>query len=70
MSDEQKSGPTIIRMAAIDDMIEDIRFKGQVMARTNKLESGVMGAGLIGFGVGFVLSLVLVILPVFLIGGI
>ena len=70
MSDEQKSVPTIIRMAALDDMIEDIRFKGQVMARTNKLESGVMGAGLIGFGVGFVLSLVLVILPVFLIGGI
>ena len=70
MSDEQKSGPTIIRMAAINDMIEDIRFKGQIMARTNKLESGVMGAGLTGFAVGFALVLVLVLLPVFLIGGI
>ncbi|MDD4127004.1 MAG: tetrahydromethanopterin S-methyltransferase subunit F [Methanomicrobium sp.] len=70
MSDEQKSGPTVIRMAAINDMIEDIRYKGQIMARTNKLESGIMGAGLVGFGVGFALVLVLVLLPVFLLGGI
>ena len=70
MSDEQKSGPTVIRMAAINDMIEDIRYKGQIMARTNKLESGVMGSGLVGFGVGFALVLVLVLLPVFLLGGI
>jgi len=69
MSDEQKSGPTIIRMAAIEDMVKDIRYKGQIMARTNKLESGVMGAGLVGFAVGVALSLVLVIAPVFLMGG-
>ncbi|MDD3977348.1 tetrahydromethanopterin S-methyltransferase subunit F [Methanomicrobium antiquum] len=70
MSDEEKSGPTIIRMAAIEDMVDDIRFKSQILARTNKLESGIMSAGLTGFGIGVAISLVLVLLPVFLIGGI
>jgi len=69
MSDEEKSGPAIIRMVAIEDMIKDIRYKGQIMARTNKLESGIMGAGLIGFGFGIALSLVLTLAPVFLMGG-
>ena len=70
MSDEEKSGPAIIRMAAIEDMVTDIRYKGQVMARTNKLESGIMGGGLVGFAVGVALSLVLTLAPVFLMGGI
>ncbi|MBP2133995.1 tetrahydromethanopterin S-methyltransferase subunit F [Methanomicrobium sp. W14] len=70
MSDEEKSGPAIIRMAAIDDMIEDMRYKGQIMARTNKLESGIMGAGITGFAIGLILSLLLVLVPVFLMGGV
>ncbi|WOF15344.1 tetrahydromethanopterin S-methyltransferase subunit F [Methanoplanus sp. FWC-SCC4] len=70
MSDEEKSGPSIIRMAAIDDMMADMRYKGQVMSRTNKLESGIMDSGLTGFMVGFFVSLVLVLAPVFLMGGI
>ena len=32
-------------MVAIDRMVEQIRYKGQILARTNKTESGVMGFG-------------------------
>ena len=70
MSDEENSGPATIRMAAIKDMMEDIEFKAQVMARTNKLESSIMTSGGVGFGIGLIISLVLVLAPVFLMGGI
>ena len=70
MSDEENSGPATIRMAAIKDMMDNIEFKAQVMARTNKLESGIMDSGGVGFGLGMIISLVLVLAPVFLMGGI
>ena len=70
MSDEEKSGPTIIRTAAIDDMVADMRYKGQVLARTNKLESGVMDSGVVGFMFGLLIMLALTIVPVFLMGGV
>jgi tetrahydromethanopterin S-methyltransferase subunit F len=62
MADETKAaGP--IRMAAIENMMNDIRYKAQVMARTNKLESGIIDSGLVGFGIGLLLMLVLVVVP-------
>jgi len=63
MSDEKKSGP--IRMAAIDAIMTDIKYKGQILARTNKLESGIMGSGIIGFTIGLAVALILVV-PVLL----
>lgn len=51
-------------MAAIDKMVDDIRYKGQILARTNKVESALSGNGLLGFGVGLGLSLVLILGPV------
>jgi len=66
VSDEKKSGP--IRMAAIDAMMADMKYKGQILARTNKLESGIMGAGIIGFAIGLAFALILVV-PVILMGG-
>ena len=68
MSDEEKKS-TLIRMAAIDDMIEDLRYKGQIMARTNKLESGVMSGGLLGLAIGIGLSFVFVFIPWFVLSG-
>lgn len=50
-------------MAAIDGIMSDIRRKAQIIARTNKLESGVMDSGVIGFAIGLILTLVLVVLP-------
>jgi len=67
VSDEKKSGP--IRMAAIDAMMTDMKYKGQILARTNKLESGIMDSGIIGFAIGLAFALILVV-PVILLGGI
>ncbi|NLV26752.1 MAG: tetrahydromethanopterin S-methyltransferase subunit F [Methanomicrobiales archaeon] len=66
MSEEKKSGP--IRMAAIEAMVSDMKYKGQILARTNKLESGIMNSGMIGFSIGLAFALVLVV-PVVLLGG-
>ena len=55
-------------MAAINEMMADVRYKAQIMARTNKLESGIMDSGIIGFAIGLIISMVLVVLPVFLLG--
>jgi tetrahydromethanopterin S-methyltransferase subunit F len=61
--DEKKSGS--VRMAAIEAMVSDIKYKGQILARTNKLESGVMDSGLIGFAIGLAVALLMVV-PVLL----
>jgi tetrahydromethanopterin S-methyltransferase subunit F len=61
--EEQKSGP--VRMAAIEGMVYDIKYKGQILARTNKFESGVMGSGVVGFAIGLAVALLLVV-PVLL----
>ncbi len=65
--EEQKSGGPI-RMAAINQMMAEIRYKAQILARTNKLESGIMDSGIIGFAIGLVISMILVVLPVFFMG--
>jgi len=61
--DEKKSGP--VRMAAIEGMVSNIRYKGQILARTNKLESGIMDSGLVGFAIGLAVALLMVV-PVLL----
>jgi tetrahydromethanopterin S-methyltransferase subunit F len=52
-----------IRMVAIDNMVESIRYKAQLIARSNKTDSAMMTTGLMGFLTGFVIALVLVVLP-------
>jgi tetrahydromethanopterin S-methyltransferase subunit F len=53
-----------VRMVAIDGMVENIRYKGQILARTNKVDSAVTGSGLVGFTAGLVFALVFILLPV------
>lgn len=50
-------------MAAIDAMVENIRYKAQILARTNKLDSAIMSTGLIGFAVGLVFALIFIVVP-------
>ena len=50
-------------MVAIDTMVENIRYKAQIIARSNKTESAMMTSGLMGFLTGFVIALVFVVLP-------
>ncbi len=51
-------------MAAIESLVEDIRYRGQLIARNQKLESGVGATGVIGFVIGFVIVMATVLIPV------
>jgi tetrahydromethanopterin S-methyltransferase subunit F len=48
--------------------VENIRYKSQILARTNKVDSAVSAAGLIGFVAGLLTALILIVLPVLLVG--
>jgi len=54
-------------MVAIDNMVEDIRYKAQILARTNKLDSAVTANGVIGFMAGLLTALVLILVPALLV---
>ncbi|PKL69765.1 MAG: tetrahydromethanopterin S-methyltransferase subunit F [Methanomicrobiales archaeon HGW-Methanomicrobiales-1] len=67
MAEEAKStGP--IRMVAIENMVENIRYKSQILVRTNKIDSAVTASGLVGFVAGLLLALILIIVPALLVG--
>ncbi|BBL67555.1 tetrahydromethanopterin S-methyltransferase subunit F [Methanoculleus chikugoensis] len=63
-----QAGP--IRMTAINNMMNSIRYKAQILARTTKLESGIMGKGIIGFAIGLLVVLLLIVIPALLLGAI
>jgi len=64
--DAKNTGP--VRMVAIENMVENIRYKSQILARTNKIDSAVSATGLIGFSAGLLLALILILLPALLVG--
>jgi tetrahydromethanopterin S-methyltransferase subunit F len=65
MAEETKAaGP--VRMVAIDNMIENIRYKSQILARTNKMDSAVTATGVIGFVLGLLCALILIVVPALL----
>lgn len=51
-------------MAIIETLVEDIRYRGQLIARNQKLESGVGATGTIGVVIGFVIVMLTVLVPV------
>jgi len=55
-------------MAAMESLVEDIRFRGQLIARNQKLESGVGATGVIGFTIGFVIVMLAVLVPPLVMG--
>ena len=59
MADENTDGS--VRMTAITEMVDQMSYKGQILARTNKLESSIMDSGIIGFGVGLLIALFMII---------
>ena len=62
---------SIIRMVPINKMVDNIRYKGQILARTNKVDSAISSSGIVGFAAGLVLALVLILVPVLiLLGGV
>jgi len=67
MAEEAKAtGP--IRMVPIENMVENIRYKSQILARTNKIDSAVSAAGVFGFVAGLLTALILILVPVLLVG--
>ena len=64
--DAKNTGP--VRMVAIENMVENIRYKSQILARTNKIDSAVSASGVVGFMAGILCALILILLPVFLVG--
>ncbi|HOB18850.1 MAG TPA: tetrahydromethanopterin S-methyltransferase subunit F [Candidatus Methanoculleus thermohydrogenotrophicum] len=62
----QTAGP--IRMTAINKMMDSIRYKAQILARTNKLESGIMATGILGFAIGLIIVMLLILVPVIALG--
>ncbi len=67
MAEEEKKAAGPIRMVAIDNTVESIRYKAQILARTNKLESGIIDTGIIGFAFGLFIAIVLIVVPAFLV---
>jgi tetrahydromethanopterin S-methyltransferase subunit F len=55
------AGP--IRMVAIDRMVENMRYKAQLIARSNKFDSAMSEMGVVGFAVGLFIALVLIVVP-------
>jgi tetrahydromethanopterin S-methyltransferase subunit F len=64
--------PTVLEpnMPMIDAIVEDVRYKGQLLARETKLSSGVMSTVSVGFAIGFVLAVVMMLGPFAFMGGI
>ena len=56
-------------MPMIDAIVEDIRYKGQLLARETKLSSGVLATVSVGFAIGFVLAILMMLGPFAFLGG-
>lgn len=54
---------------AFDKLLEDIRYKGQLIARNQKLDSGV-ASGFSGLVIGFAFAILMIGLPIIIQGGI
>ena len=61
--EEAKVAAGPIRMVAIDRMVENMRYKSQLIARSNKFDSAISEMGLIGFAIGLFVALVLIVVP-------
>jgi tetrahydromethanopterin S-methyltransferase subunit F len=54
-------------MVAIENMVENIRYKAQILARTNKLDSGISASGVVGFMAGLLIAVILILVPALLV---
>lgn len=73
MAEEEygKGVPTILnpQMGYIEATVEDIRYRAQLIARNQKLDSGVATTGVTGFIAGFIFILIVaVVLPIMIWG--
>jgi len=57
------------RPQLFQDLVDDIKWKSQLLARETKLSSGVMSTVSMGFAIGFVLAILMMIGPFFVFQG-
>jgi len=57
------------RLPLFQDQVDDIKYKAQLLARETKLSSGVLATVSMGFAIGFVLAVLLMIGPFFVFQG-
>jgi tetrahydromethanopterin S-methyltransferase subunit F len=65
--EEAKVAAGPIRMFAIESMVENIRYKSQILARTNKMDSAVSATGVVGFVLGLLCAMILIVVPALLV---
>jgi tetrahydromethanopterin S-methyltransferase subunit F len=65
-----KGVPMVVNpsLVVFDKLVVDIRYKGQLIARNQKLDSGV-GTGLKGVVIGFIFAVIMIGLPIIAKGG-
>ena len=56
-------------MPMVDAIVEDVRYKGQLLARETKLSSGVLSTVSVGFAIGVVLAILMMLGPFAFMGG-
>jgi len=63
--------PSVVEppMGMFDDIVDDIKYKAQLLARETKLSSGVLATVSMGFAIGFILAIVMMIGPFFVFQG-
>lgn len=76
MADEQEiiygqGIPKVIdpRVPMFQDVVEDIKYKSQLLARETKLSSGVLATVSMGFAIGFILAIAMMLGPFFVFKG-
>ena len=57
-------------MPMVDAIVEDVKYKGQLLARETKLSSGVLATVSVGFAIGFILAILMMLGPFAFMGGI
>ena len=57
------------RLPLFQDQVDDIKYKAQLLARETKLSSGVLATVSMGFAIGFVLAILMMIGPFFIFQG-
>jgi len=61
--------PSVNDTAMFKDLIDDIKWKAQLLARETKLSSGVLSTVSIGFAVGFMIAMIMMLGPFFITQG-
>ncbi|RQW80822.1 MAG: tetrahydromethanopterin S-methyltransferase subunit F [Methanothrix sp.] len=57
------------RVPMFQEVVEDIKYKSQLLARETKLSSGVLATVSMGFAIGFILAILMMLGPFFVFSG-